>query len=145
MKTYVDTSALAKWYLNEAGSQRFADWIVTQEDTHISSLTATEFRCMLARRERNRELGHLSARQIFTTFEQDVELGFLIVHEVKNDDVVNALSLLERLANIPLRTLDAMHIVIAERLQMEGVASADKVMLDAANHLGIHPISFVPQ
>lgn len=145
MKTYIDTSALTKWYLNEAGSRQFADWMVAQEDTHISSLTSTEFRCMLARRERNRELGHLTARQIFTTFEQDVELGFLIVHDMHKDDAVSALNLIERLANLPLRTLDAMHIVIAERLQVEAVASADKVMLDAAKQLGIQTVSFVPE
>ncbi|MDM8560842.1 type II toxin-antitoxin system VapC family toxin [Candidatus Parabeggiatoa sp. HSG14] len=51
---YLDTSALAKWYLNEAHSHEFSNWIQKQEDTHISSLTITEFRCLLARRRRNR-------------------------------------------------------------------------------------------
>ncbi|MEZ5536442.1 MAG: type II toxin-antitoxin system VapC family toxin [Thiolinea sp.] len=144
MKTYIDTSALAKWYLNEVGSGQFAEWMVSQEDTHISTLTMTEFRCLLARRERNRELGSLSARQIYTIFEQDIELGFLIVQEVKNADLQEALVQIERLANLPLRTLDAMHIAIAERQQMDAIASADKVMLAAAEQLGMTAISFVP-
>jgi uncharacterized protein with PIN domain len=50
---YIDTSALAKWYLNEAHAHEFSNWIQKQEDTHISSLTITEFRCLLARRRRN--------------------------------------------------------------------------------------------
>lgn len=48
---YIDTSALAKWYLPEAGSEAFAEWMGQWEDTCISSLTITEFRCLLARRQ----------------------------------------------------------------------------------------------
>ncbi|WGZ94403.1 MAG: type II toxin-antitoxin system VapC family toxin [Candidatus Thiothrix putei] len=68
MKTYLDTSALAKWYLNEQESERFAAWMIEQDDTHISTLTVTELRCLLARRERTKELGEASAQQIFATF-----------------------------------------------------------------------------
>ena len=50
--SYIDTSALAKWYLPEAGSEDFSKWMQHQEDTCISSLTLTEFRCLLARRWR---------------------------------------------------------------------------------------------
>lgn len=144
MRTYLDTSALAKWYLNEAGSEQFAAWIVEQDDTHISTLTVTEFRCLLARRERMKELGSSSAQQIFATFEHDLEQGFLILHEVQNDDVVMARQLIDRLANLPLRTLDAMHLAIAKRMNAEALASADKVMLEAADYLGIQVVSFVP-
>lgn len=144
MRTYLDTSALAKWYLNEVGSESFAAWINEQDDTHISTLTVTEFRCLLARRERMKELGSASAQQIYATFEHDIEQGFLILHEVQNDDLVIARQLIDRLANLPLRTLDAMHLAIAERMNAEALASADKVMLDAADYLGIQTVSFVP-
>lgn len=144
MRTYLDTSALAKWYLNEAGSEQFAAWIAEQDDTHISTLTVTEFRCLLARRERMKELGSSSAQQIFATFEHDLEQGFLILHEVQNDDVVMARQLIDRLANLPLRTLDSMHLAIAKRMNAEALASADKVMLEAADYLGIQVVSFVP-
>lgn len=49
-QVYLDTSALAKWYLNESRSQEFTAWFQTQPDVHLSSLTLTEFRCLLARR-----------------------------------------------------------------------------------------------
>ncbi|TXH67494.1 MAG: PIN domain-containing protein [Thiothrix sp.] len=144
MRTYLDTSALAKWYLNEAGSEQFAAWIADQDDTHISTLTVTEFRCLLARRERMKELGAASAQQIFATFEYDIEQSFLLLHEVQNDDLVRARQLIDRLANLPLRTLDAMHLAIAERLQVEALASADKVMLESAEYLGMQVVSFLP-
>lgn len=144
MKVYLDTSALAKWYLSEKESERFADWVVQQTDTHISSLTVTEFRCMLARRERTKDLAGVSAQQVFSTFEHDIQQGFLILHEVENAEIIAARQLIERLANIPLRTLDAMHLAIAERIQAEAVASADKVMLSAAEFLEMEVVSFVP-
>jgi len=144
MKTYLDTSALAKWYLNEQESERFAAWVAQQDDTHISSLTVTEFRCLLARRERSKELGDVPAQQIFATFERDIEQGFLILHVVGNDDLIAARQLIERVGTIPLRTLDALHLAIAERNAMESMASADKVMLDAATYLGMMAVSFVP-
>ncbi|HPY38878.1 MAG TPA: type II toxin-antitoxin system VapC family toxin [Thiolinea sp.] len=145
MRSYLDTSALAKWYLNEVGSEQFAAWIAEQDDTHISTLTVTEFRCLLARRERMKELGSTSAQQIFATFEHDIEQGFLILHEVQNDDLVMARQLIDRLANLPLRTLDAMHLAIAERMNAEALVSADKVMLEAADYLGMQVVSFVPK
>jgi uncharacterized protein len=41
---YIDTSALAKWYLNEPRSEDFG--------AVISRLTVVEFRCLIARRRR---------------------------------------------------------------------------------------------
>ncbi len=48
--SYIDTSALAKWYLPEHGSELLAEWMQQRKDTYISSLTITEFRCLLASR-----------------------------------------------------------------------------------------------
>ena len=142
MKTYVDTSALAKWYLNEQEAERFASWMITQNDTNISELTVTEFRCMLARRERSGQLGEVSAQRIFSILEQDINQGFLVLHEIENGDLVIARRLIEQVGNIPLRTLDALHLAIARRTNMKSLASADNVMLDAAEFLGMDVVSF---
>ena len=62
---YLDTSALAKWYLNEPRSEDFAAWIQNQDDTHISTLTLVEMRCLLARRRRAGELSMALEQQAF--------------------------------------------------------------------------------
>jgi hypothetical protein len=49
---YLDTSALAKWYLSEPFSEAFEEFIQEQETAAISRLTVVEFRCLLARRRR---------------------------------------------------------------------------------------------
>ncbi|WP_078920665.1 PIN domain-containing protein [Thiothrix eikelboomii] len=66
--------------MNEIGSEQFAAWIDEQDETHISTLAVTEFRCLLARRERMKELGLASTQQIFATFEHNIEQGFLILY-----------------------------------------------------------------
>jgi uncharacterized protein len=44
---YIDTSALAKWYLPEPGSDAFVDFIRYQDGAAISRLTTVELRCLL--------------------------------------------------------------------------------------------------
>ena len=70
--SYIDTSALAKWYLPEAGSEDFSEWMQSQDDTCISSLTVTEFRCLLARRRRMEMLSALEVQQLYAKFKQDI-------------------------------------------------------------------------
>lgn len=57
-RAYLDTSALAKWYLNEAGSEAFVTFLQGLDSAVISSLTQTEMRSLLSRRRR---MGDLSA------------------------------------------------------------------------------------
>ncbi len=52
---YFDTSALAKWYLNEKGSDDVEKYIQDHGPVVISDHTAVEMRCLLARRRRERD------------------------------------------------------------------------------------------
>lgn len=53
MGPYLDTSALAKWYLNEPFSEKFEAFIQEYSTAAISRLTVVELRCLLARRRRD--------------------------------------------------------------------------------------------
>ena len=55
-RVYIDTSALAKWLLNESDSAAFVDYLQTLDVVVISSLTVTEMRSLLSRRRRMGEL-----------------------------------------------------------------------------------------
>ena len=134
---YIDTSALAKWYLNENRSDDFEAWIIAQEDACISTLTATEFRCLLARRRRNGELSSVLEREIFSKFELDIQNNHLSSHPVNNQHVKGAISLMEALADVALRTLDAIHLNIATDLAVAQLATADHVMIQAALRMGL--------
>jgi predicted nucleic acid-binding protein len=139
---YVDTSALAKWYLNERGSDDFADWIVEQREPWISTLTALEMRCLLGRRRRADEISRETEDRAFSTFEEDVANGHLFLHPVDDEALGAALALIGRLDALPLRTLDAIHLALARQLAAPRLATADAQMADAASALGLAVVRF---
>ena len=140
--SYIDTSALAKWYLPEPGSETFSKWMQSQEDTCISSLTITEFRCLLARRRRMELLSALEVQQLFAKFKQDIEDAHLINYPVETRHILNASLMIESLPSVPLRTLDALHLTIANDIPVEIIVTADKIMGKAAQLLEFDVVTF---
>jgi len=142
MLVYLDTSALAKWYLNEVGSDAFINWIKQQSDVHISSLTATEMRCLLARRKRMGEISPELEQRIFATFNEDVERGYLSQHPLSDQHALAATGLMEQLPQHALRTLDAMHLAIARSIGAQAIATSDHIMASAAASLEMEVVQF---
>ncbi|MBW2328403.1 MAG: type II toxin-antitoxin system VapC family toxin [Deltaproteobacteria bacterium] len=140
--SYIDTSALAKWYLPEIDSEVFSEWMLGQDDTCISSLTVTEFRCLLARRRRMEMLNALEVQQIYAKFKQDIEDSHLINYPVENRHILNASLMIESLPSVPLRTLDALHLTIANDIPVKIIATADKVMGQSAQLLDFEVVLF---
>jgi predicted nucleic acid-binding protein len=134
---YIDTSALAKWYLNEPRSEEFEIFIRRQESAAISRLTVLEFRSLLARRRRSKEIDPRIENRVFSTFETDVRKGFLVVHPLQDAHALAAIEILARLRNHPLRSLDALHLAIAQDLGAMCMATADRVLAEAAAALGL--------
>jgi predicted nucleic acid-binding protein len=141
---YIDTSALAKWYLPEAGSDTLAHWMQQQEDTCISSLTRTEFRCLLARRQRMQLLTGVQVQELYAIFQQDCQAGNLLHFPVTDQHIINAELMIESLPTVALRTLDALHLSIACDISAETLATADEVMAQAAQLIGIEVEWFGP-
>jgi predicted nucleic acid-binding protein len=137
MGPYLDTSALAKWYLNEPFSAEFEAFIQEQSTAAISRLTVVEFRCLLARRRRAREITKTIETRVYASFESDVGAGFLQVYPVADEHMIAALGLITKLARYPLRTLDALHLAIAKGIQCRQFATADKSMAAAGKATGL--------
>ena len=134
---YLDTSALAKWYLNEPFSEQFEAFIQEEPTAAISRLSVVEFRCLLARRRRAGEITKAIESRVYASFEKDVGAGFLQVYPVADEHLIAALSLITRLGRYPLRTLDALHLAIAQGIQCRRLATADKTMADAGKAVGL--------
>jgi predicted nucleic acid-binding protein len=139
---YVDTSALAKWYVNEARSEEFDAFITRQEQAAISRLTVVELRCLIARKRRSREIDSRAEKRALQTFEADVRAGYLTVYPLEDQHALAADDLIARLKSHPLRTLDALHLAIARALGVEKVATADRIMAAAVVALGIEVVRF---
>jgi len=142
MQVYIDTSALAKWYVNEANSEAFADWIRQQNDACISSLTVTEMRCLLARRQRTGDFSKDVEQEIFAAFSDDIQLGHIFLRPLKDEHAAMATHLVDQLPQLPLRTLDALHLAIARALACKHIATADRVMAEAAEALHMKAVRF---
>jgi uncharacterized protein len=139
---YVDTSALLKRYITEADSDEFDAFFMARTPLSISRLTLVEMRCALARRRRNGEITATLEIQAMDEVRIDIQDGALDVHPINDDQVVQALHLIETVSPLPLRTLDALHLSVALRLSAGDFATADKNQAAAAQALGLSVFTF---
>lgn len=137
MVTYVDTSALAKWYLNEAFSEEVEAFLVSVLPAGISLLVKLEMRSLLARRRREGLVEPALENRMLAVFENDVVSGHLSLLPVRAEHFLLAETLIGALPGVPLRTLDALHLAIAKSEGVDLLATADIVMMRAAEHLEI--------
>ena len=142
MSVYLDTSALAKWYVAESDSDAFDDFIRDRAGAHISRLTVVELRCALSRRRRDREISAATERAAFKLFESHVRDGLFDVFAMQDVHFVGALQILEELRQIPLRTLDALHLAVARANKVKAIATADRIMVSAAKALKFETHAF---
>lgn len=139
---YFDTSALAKWYINESRSDDVEKYIQQHGPVAISDLTVVEMRCLLARRRREKSITQQLEIEIFATFQEDLRQRFLICHPFPADLAEGTINLLALLSDIPIRTLDALHLMIAKEIFTEELVTADRIMAEGAKALGIKVLQF---
>jgi uncharacterized protein len=141
-RAYLDTSALAKWYLNEANSDAFVGYLQGLDIAVISSLTRVEMRSLLSRRRRTGELTLELESLLFAAFVEDLDRGWLQLYPVGDDRFNEAVNLINRYPEHPLRTLDALHLAVAVQAGIEMLATADTVIADAAIAMGFEVARF---
>lgn len=141
-RAYLDTSALAKWYLNEVGSEAFVDFLQGLGSAVISSLTITEMRSLLSRRRRMGDLSVEIESLLFAALIDDIDRGWLLQTPIVNARFAEATNLIARYPEHPLRTLDALHLTVAADLGVSVVATADGVMANAAASMGFQVARF---
>ncbi|NWF53718.1 MAG: type II toxin-antitoxin system VapC family toxin [Syntrophaceae bacterium] len=139
---YFDTSALAKWYLNEPRSDEVEEYILAQGPVTISDLTVVEMRSLLARRRMEKSIDPKLETEIFATFQEDIRKNVLICRPLTEGLAWGTANLISVLPDIPLRTLDALHLWIAKEIQAENLATADRIMAAGGQALGFTVMRF---
>jgi len=76
------------------------------------------------------------------TFVDDIGAGHLHVEALADEHVLRARDMLEELRHVPLRTLDALHLAIAQSIGAGVLATADLRMARAAEALGVAVVTF---
>ncbi len=142
MSAYINTSALAKCYIREPRWLDVLDWTEAQDEVATSPLTLVEFRCMLARRRRARQIDPPLERVALAEFDRDVQSRAWRIHSDGNSLFTEARQLIDLIPELPLRALDALHLAYARHYGATIFATADKNQADAAKALGIPVITF---
>lgn len=140
MFAYIDTSALLKWYVREAGSQFMRAAREKQEGWATSRLTYAEGLAAIHRRRREGALSKTDSVKIVARLEQDFS-GLYVVD-------VNALILSSAKTwaqSQPLRGADLVHIATALWLRTEGILQqffcSDTRLANAAEELGLKSVN----
>lgn len=134
---YLDTSALAKWYLAEHNTDAVTAYIVALDQAIISSLTMTEMRCLLSKRRRMHHFSEKIEQQLYSAFLNDIQCGHLTVEPFLDQHFIMAAQIITDLPKISLRTLDALHLSMLQQNNIVCLATADEIMEKAAKKMGI--------
>ena len=134
---YLDTSALIKRYVPEHDSDRFDAYFADRADTAISRLTYVEVRSTLARKRREGRLNAEQENAAMRELDTDIQYRALSVRPMSDTDFVDAYHLIEEFPELPLRTLDALHLCVARAMGANEVATADDVMRRVGERLGL--------
>ena len=132
MNVFLDSSALAKRYVQESGSARVDAILLAASSLGISMVSVPEVVSALCRRRRERKLSqqqYLKAKQALLNDLRDSS-----VVNVTDQVVARAVELLERW---PLRSSDSLHVASAAEWAADLFVSADKTQCAAARGYGL--------
>lgn len=121
MNVFLDTSALIKLYHAEAGSERLMAYIEEQADTiFLSELAKLEFRSVIWRRVRMREIKRDVALRVIECFETDGDNYRWI--KIQLGLIQSASDLFKIYGDQGLRALDALQLASALMVKSEKCA-----------------------
>ncbi len=132
MRTYFDTSALAKRYVREPGTETVLKKCSEATEIVISVICVPELVSALNRLRRENSI---TAEQ-YSSLKKDAIADFrqAIFVEISPMVLQEAIFCLE---SAPLRAMDAIHIATARRTGCDSFVSADRRQCDAASQLGL--------
>jgi predicted nucleic acid-binding protein len=134
---YIDTSVAVKLYVKEPDS-RHCDEVVGKSALVSSRLLSCEFRSALMNKVRQGAISAALQDEIWSQFQSDVEGRMITLISIDDVLVSDASSLLaEMRPDIPLRTLDALHLATCLSVEAGSLFTKDLRMCHAAEHLGI--------
>jgi predicted nucleic acid-binding protein len=132
--SYIDTSVLAAFYCPEPLSFVAESLLTSATEPAISSLTEVELHSAVARKVRMAEMDEVAARSILDAFRGHLEEGYYRRIALRAKHFEDAR---DRIAtfSVALRSLDALHLAVALREEME-LVTADAGLAAAMRSFG---------
>jgi Predicted nucleic acid-binding protein, contains PIN domain len=135
---FLDTSALAKLYHQEQGSEMVEGWAADRTiRLWLSDLARVELHSVFVRKIREGELAEATLQTVLECFREDLHSRFHLVL-LTEDIIEQAIAvLLDHGKRRPLRTLDALQIASAKAVGSSDLTfvTADRQLFTAASAL----------
>ena len=135
MKLFLDTSAFAKRYVAERGSDKVLALSQQAESLVVSVICLPELISTLSRLVRERKLAKADYRKLKSDAMAD--LADVDICQIAPAVLVSVVSLLE---SHPLRAMDALHVACALAVEPDVFVSADHRQLSAARKAGLKSV-----
>ena len=113
-RTYVDTSVLAAYYCPEPLSELVEERLTSGSALVLSRLVQAELASAIARKVRTGDMDEEDARSALHLHDVQADGGAFELVSLRDADVRTATRWMRRL-DTSLRTLDGLHLAIAER------------------------------
>ncbi len=134
---YLDTSALAKLYVQETDSDELDSALVGRHDLFISELTLTELTSALARRIREGVIEAAAGRSIYQQVFRDIQAGEYRLLDLTSATHREAERLLLTIGrHAPIRAADSLHLATAALAEVRALITYDRPMHVVASALG---------
>ncbi len=132
MRIFFDTSALAKRYIQEPGSEQVVQICQSADKMVVSFICLPELISTLNRLIREGKLAEHDYQEVRTTIFK--ELGEMEICQLSSESLCHTIDALEK---HPLRAMDAIHLGCACTVEPDLFVSADNRQLEAAEKLGL--------
>jgi len=134
LKIFLDTSALAKRYVQEPGSEALENlFSAGVSEVYVSTLALPEFGAALSRKLRDKELAKKSAEHALSELEKDWDNVFT---KVPLTDTV-AKSAVSLAIQHPLKGADAVHLATAMAADAGLLVASDQQLIKTAKKVGL--------
>jgi uncharacterized protein len=139
LNVFFDSSALAKRYIAETGSDRIQVILSSASALAVSVICISEIISALCRRRRERKISTEEYRHGKTSVLSDIDDATVI--GITEEVIAQAVALLEQ---FPLRSADALHIACASEWSTDLFVSADESQCRAAKAHGLRVEAIKP-
>lgn len=136
MKLFLDTSAFAKRYVAEQGSDKVLAMCQEADRLFVSVICFPELTSTLCRLVREKKLARAAYRQLKRDAVAD--LADVNICQITPEVLAAVVSLLEA---HPLRTMDAIHVACALACEADAFVTADHRQLAAARKAGLKVVN----
>jgi predicted nucleic acid-binding protein len=135
---YFDAAYIAKCYLNEPGADRVRKFARSSNGLCASEIGRLELFSTVKRHQREGRLTRAEVRTVLKRFESDDRKGVWSWLPLTTELVRAACEAVRELrVDVPLRTLDALHLQSARNEGLSEVYTNDRHMTAAAPHFGL--------